>query len=282
MPRKRLVLLLLCASLCAWFKPLKLLQVFRIDYIERCSFKDQLTNDVADIKTFKIFIGAGTKDYVVMASHVALSLLQRSEKLVNASSGIYVLTTRENVEFCRLTLKDVEQTSCVGVTPKFQQNTRTHQEVYSKFESVSYVDDTEWVVYFDADTVILGELHQLMHQLPTWKKIMAVKDFPTFLQRLGKGRGAWGINGGFLAFEKSLVLDSWGMIESMMGQGVNDQIIWSQVMFRAGKKSCILGLEYNCRPNTHRRCHQNAKLIHYSSNAKHALYYYVRHQQTYG
>ena len=54
----------------------------------------------------------------------------------------------------------------------------------NKFEVWKHAPEAEWLMYFDADTVVLGELDGLMRRVPDNFDFVAVKDYPTVLPRL--------------------------------------------------------------------------------------------------
>jgi lipopolysaccharide biosynthesis glycosyltransferase len=78
---------------------------------------------------------------------------------------------------------EVAHVSCVDASPRFQQ-ANSHPNVYNKLEITKYMDkDVDWVVYFDADMVVLGELSALVTRIPERYQLMGVKDFPNVFRR---------------------------------------------------------------------------------------------------
>jgi len=166
------------------------------------------------------------------------------------------------------------QVNCVQSSPHFQQ-TGSHPDVYNKFDAFSHSGAADWIVYLDADMVVLEELFSVLATVPSSYLIMGVKNFP-LPKRIFFGEESWGVNGGFLIYNKRIIMEQQDALEQMMRQGINDQIIWSRLFlqYRTRHGSCLLDESYNCRLNVHRVCHKRAKVAHYSSTAKRALYYF--------
>ena len=247
----------------------KLVSTSRIDRLAACPVGD---GERKAVRTYRIFIGAGTRQYLSPAKHLVASLEGRSGTLVADAAGIRVLTSASCVEECERLMEEV-QAECVAASPIYQQ-IGTHVDVYNKFDVIKHTNGVDWVVYFDADMVVVDELAALMTTIPQSYVAFGVKNYPSVFQRILLEQEAWGLNAGFLAFDKSLLTSNSLLINRMMEQGINDQVIWSTLFERATSAACLLSEEYNCRPNTHRRCHSRAKIIHYSSTSKHALYYF--------
>ena len=256
--------------------PRVLEQRLRIDRSNVCPLSDMHEKiQTHDSRTYAIFIGAGTREYIAAAMHLAASLSFRSPRLMQHSLGITILTSQISVSDCEDAVRDAVKVTCAAVTPEFQQR-GSHADVYNKFEVWKHAPEAEWLMYFDADTVVLGEIDGLMRRVPDNFHFMAVKDYPTVLPRLTLPQESWGVNGGVLILNKRILSEYRADIDGQMKDGVNDQIIWSNIFYKLGEenRACLLGEEFNCRPNTHRGCHKLAKIIHYSSSSKHALYYF--------
>jgi len=280
--RKKRVLSI--AIVCVFFIVTTLLSSFssfarprmRVDSLQKCPFAWQPTAALGQ-RTFRIFIGAGTKEYLPLAKHLVSSLYSRSPLLAHESRGITILTSQSTKERCDESFREVASVSCAAASPKFQQ-AGSHADVYNKLEVFKHMgdDDVNWIVYFDADMVVLGELSAVVTRIPAHYQLMGVKDFPNVFRRWHLPELCWGVNGGFFVLHKQVLIDHRDIIESQMKLGRNDQIIWSELFYNIHKQhgACVLGDEYNCRPNTHRVCHKRARVMHYSSSSKHALYYY--------
>ena len=251
-------------------------QRLRVDRSNVCPTSAMRDNaSTQDSRAYAIFIGAGTREYIAAALHLAASLSVRSARLVQHSLGITILTSTISVKDCEDAVKVAVNVTCAAVTPEFQQR-GSHAEVYNKFEVWKHTPEAEWLIYLDADTIVLDELYGLMRHIPDNYELMAVKDYPSVLLRLKRSQASWGLNGGILILNKRILSEYRADIAAQMKDGLNDQIIWSNIFYKLDEKNraCLLGEEFNCRPNTHRGCHRRAKVIHYSSSSKHALYYF--------
>jgi len=248
--------------------------VFQVDMLPHCPLAVS-RHDSDARRSYKIFIGAGTRNYLVMAKHLVSSLEERSTRLVNHSSGVYILTSEQALGDCMRTFRSMHA-KCVRSTPQFQQR-GSHRDVYNKFDATSHSETEDWIVYLDADMVVLEELFSVLVSIPSSYLVIGVKNFP-LMKRFMFGEEAWGVNGGFLVYNKRIVDEQRHAIQQMMQKGINDQIIWSWLFYqyRRRRGSCLLDETYNCRLNTHRLCHKRAKVAHYSSTAKRALYYFQK------
>lgn len=263
----KFLLFVISALTLKWF-----FKILQVDTLRSCPLAISEYNRNARSR-FKIFIGAGTRNYLVAAKHLLYSLEERSSVLVNHSKGVHILTSERALGECIQTFRGT-QANCVRSTPYFQQ-TGSHPDVYNKFDTVAHSDAEDWVVYLDADMVVLEELFSVVDTVPISYLIMGVKNFP-LTKRILFGQESWGVNGGFLIYNKRIIVEQQDAIQQMMRQGINDQIIWSRLFhqYRTRHGSCLLDETYNCRLNVHRLCYKRAKVAHYSSTAKRGLYYF--------
>lgn len=157
----------------------ELVSALRIDRLAACPVGG---TERTTVRNYRIFIGAGTRQYLSPAKHLIASLLARSGALVADAAGILVLTSASCIEECTRTIEEA-QAECVTASPTHQQ-IGAHVDVYNKFDVVKHTDGVDWVVYFDADMIVVDELAALMKTIPQSYVAFGVKNYPSVFQRI--------------------------------------------------------------------------------------------------